>query len=528
MLMGKECPFRPFRRGRTGRIPSRCSPAWYEGAVGRTGGRVAAALMVVAAACTADGGDGGDVGDAGPAAPVTLPGEDVGGAEATGGSGVGAPWGDEVEGVLTFRGNPTRTYYGEGPVPRHPVKLWSFPDAAMCSASSEGGEARTWCGTGWTGQPAVWERDGRTWVAFGAYDRAVHVLDGDTGERLLPDFPTGDIIKGSVTIDPDGFPLLYTGSRDNNFRVLSFDGDELVELWRLGAHDVSPTMWNDDWDGSGLVIDDLLLEGGENSRFHVVRLNRRRDAGGSVTVDPEIVFHTAGWDDQLLADLGDRQVSIENSVALDGDVVYFANGGGLVQGWDLAPLRTDGEPTRVFRYWVGDDVDASVVVDDEGMLYVGVESERHTARAGEVGQIVKLDPKADDPLVWSLRDDGPGFEGKAGVWATAALTRDLVVVPTHTGRLVGIDRDSGELRWEKRLPGPLWQSPVVVDDVLVQGDCSGVLHGFDVADTSVDPPELWSVELGGCIESTPVVWRGRIYVGTRGGFFHALGDRPRT
>ena len=30
---------------------------------------------------------------------------------------VGEPYGTEVEGLLTFRGNPTRTYYGEGPVP---------------------------------------------------------------------------------------------------------------------------------------------------------------------------------------------------------------------------------------------------------------------------------------------------------------------------------------------------------------------------------------------------------------------------
>jgi hypothetical protein len=37
------------------------------------------------------------------------------------------------------------------------------------------------------------------------------------------------------------------------------------------------------------------------------------------------------------------------------------------------------------------------------------------------------------------------------------------------------------------------------------------------------PPELWSVKLGGCIESTPAVWNGRIYVGTRAGHEYALG-----
>ena len=65
---------------------------------------------------------------------------------------------------------------------------------------------------------------------------------------------------------------------------------------------------------------------------------------------------------------------------------------------------------------------------------------------------------------------------------------------------------------------------MVVDDVLIQGDCNGVLHAYDVSDTTVEPPELWTVELGGCIESTPAVWKGRIYVGTRGGRFYAIGD----
>jgi outer membrane protein assembly factor BamB len=94
----------------------------------------------------------------------------------------------------------------------------------------------------------------------------------------------------------------------------------------------------------------------------------------------------------------------------------------------------------------------------------------------------------------------------------------------HGGRLLGIDRGSGTVRWSKSLPGPTWQSPVVVDGVLLQGDCDGVLHAYDVSDTSVDPPELWTVPLAGCIESTPAVWQGGIYVGTRAGFMVRVGD----
>ena len=433
----------------------------------------------------------------------------------------GQPWGDTVEGLLTFRGSPTRSYHGEGPVPESPQILWSFPESGgMCSESTSGGVTRTWCGTGWTGQPAIWEVGDETWVAFGAYDRAVHVLDADTGERRFDDFVTGDIIKGSVTIDPDGYPIIYSGSRDNHFRALAWDrGGELVELWRLSADDVGPTKWNNDWDGAALVIDDYLFEGGENSRIHIVKLNRAYDEEGLVTVDPEIVFHAAGWDDELIRAVGNN-VSIENSVAISGNTLYFANSGGLVQGWDISGLADGVEPTRTFRFWMGDDVDASIVADDEGFLYVAAEFERGLARAREVGQIVKLDPTAEEPLVWSV-DDQRRLPG--GVWATPALHRDLVIVPTDGGRVLGIERDSGEIRWTMELTGPLWQSPVVVDDVLLQGDCNGRLHAFDVSDTSVEPTRLWSIDLGGCIESTPAVWRGVIVVGTRGGKVHAIG-----
>lgn len=438
---------------------------------------------------------------------------------------VGRPYGADVEGIITFRGNATRTYYGEGPVPRAPQVAWTFPEAAMCARSSEGSESRIWCGTGWTGQPSVFERDGRTWVVFGAYDRNVHFVDAATGQRILPDFPTGDIIKGSVTVDPDGFPLVYTGSRDNYLHVVAFDRPQPTELWNLSAEAVSPTLWNDDWDGSPLVIGDYLFEGGENSQFHIVKLNRSYGPDGLVQVNPELVFNTPGWDDELLAALAGqslpRAVSIENSVAISGNTVYFSNSGGLVQGWDLSGLEAGQAPNRTFRFWAGDDTDASIVVDEDGYLYVAAEDERGNARSTELGQIMKLDPRRPDaPVVWAT----PTVNTGGGVWATPALHEDLVIVATNGGGVMGIDRMTGVLRWEVDLPGPTWQSPVVVDDVLIEGDCSGTLHGFDVSNTAVAPPELWQIALGGCIESTPAVWRGGIYVGTRSGLFYAIKD----
>ncbi len=375
------------------------------------------------------------------------------------------------------------------------------------------------------GVPAAGIRRGRHgtwWLAFGGYDRNVTFLDPETGAEVYGPYTTGDIIKGSITVDPDGYPLLYTGSRDNNYHIVAIDRPEPEALWKLNSDAVKPTKWNDDWDGSGLIIDDYLFEGGENSRFFVVKLNRGYDTDGLVTVDPEIVFSTESWDADLLAATS-NEMSIENSVAISGDTVYFANSNGLIQGWDIGAITDGEEPERVFRFWAGEDVDASLVIDGDGMIYAGVEYEKGRARAQELGQVLKLDPsEPDDPLVWSVQAN-VGI--KSGVWATPALHRDILIVATDDGRVLGLDRVDGSQRWQLDLPGPLWQSPVVVDDVLIQGDCNGVMHGFDVSDTAVTPTELWSVVLGeGCLESTPAVWDGGIYVGSRNGTFYALRD----
>ncbi len=427
-----------------------------------------------------------------------------------------------VPGVLTFRGNPTRNYYGAGPVPVAPHVVWKYPGEQMCRLSEDRGETTRWCGNGWTGQPAVFEREGRTWVVFGAYDGAVHFVDGATGQPILPPFPTGDIIKGSVSVDPEGLPLVYIGSRDNYFRVIAIDRPVATELWKLGADAVSPVKWNNDWDSSALVLGDYVFEGGENSQIHVIKMNRGVGADGLVTVAPELLWHAPGWDDELLAAAG-SEVSIEGSVAVSGNTLYFANSGGLVQGWDIAPLLDgSGVPTRIFRFWTGDDTDASIVVDEVGMLYGGSEWERHNAQGDAVGQMWKLNPaQPDAPLVWSQKDQGAA---KAGVFSTPGIVGDLVIATTYTGRAIGLDRTTGAIRWEKRLTAPLMGSPVIVDGVWLQGDCDGILHAYDVRNTLVDPPELWQVPLGACIEATPVVWKGRIYVGTRGGFEFAIAD----
>ncbi len=434
---------------------------------------------------------------------------------------VGKPHGI-VEGMLQFRGNPTHTWYGKGPVPTSPTIRWRFGE--MCGVTNPGTGPTTKCGTAWTGQPVVYERsDGVTEVIFGAYDHKVHFLDAASGLETRPPFVTGDAIKGSVTLDPDGYPLLYFGSRDNKMRILALDREAPTEVWALNAEDWNG-IWNNDWDGNPSVIDDVLYEGGENGIFYAVLLNRAYADDGSVSVDPQVLATVNGWTTELI-DLVGRNLSIENSVAIYEDTAYFGNGGGRVVGVDISNVR-QGEAPIVFDYWLGDDIDASIVIDDEGMLYVPVEMERFNARSKEVGQLVKLDPSQEDPFVWGVpippRVDGDD----GGLWATPVLGDEVVYVTTHPGELLAVDAKTGEVLFRDEVGHHAWSSPLLVDDTLVVSincEAGGGLRFYDVSDPG-SPQTISQFDLdSGCIESTPTVWKGSIYVGARDGYFYAFG-----
>jgi hypothetical protein len=492
----------------------------------------------------ADGGPGtepGTDGGTGSVGPADTGGGDAGGdvpdlatapwmVPARGSLLHGSRYGS-VDGFLVFRGNPTRTYYGAGPVPRDPSIAWAAPSERLCSTEQLEDGPKLWCGIGWTGQVVLLDLGGdgitAVEVMVGGYDGAFHFFDGATGERTRAPLVTGGMVKGTEALDPDGFPLAYVGSRDGFLRVVALDRDTPRELWRLGRHPEG--VWNDDWDANPTVLDDVLYAGGEDGWFRMWRLGRAYDAQGRVTVTPELLVEVPGFDDALFARLGDRNVSIESSPAVTGDRVYWANSGGRVMGIDrLAAL--EGRVVVTFDHWVGDDVDASIVIDREGMLIVAVEEERRLPAAEGMGQLIRLDPsRPADPVLWRLDIPAvPGVEdADGGVWATPALYGDLIYVPTHSGRLLVVDLTDGTVVSNEFLGGPLWSSPAIVEEPggpawLIQATCGRPsVRGYTLEDPAA-PQLRWTVPMPGCIEATPVVWRGSIYVGTRDGRLHAL------
>jgi outer membrane protein assembly factor BamB len=438
------------------------------------------------------------------------------------------PYGTTVEGLLTFRGNPTGTFYGKGPVPSNPEIKWRYPDSPMCSASTDLGVTSTWCGNGWTGQPVIWERpDGVTEMIFGAYDRRLHFLDAETGQQTRSPILTGDIIKGTPTIDPDGYPIVYFGSRDNKIRAVALDRTEPVVIWDHTADLAVEGRWNDDWDASPRIWNDFMFEGSENSIFYIWKLNRSYDDLGLVQVDPQLKFKMPTWTEELLNDIGPSYpaVSVENSAAMFEGRVYFANSGGRVLGLDITNIE-QGEAPIVFDYWVGDDADASIVIDEEGMLYVSVEYERYLQRAKDLGQLVKLNPyDTEDPYLWgmySLTD--PPYKG--GLWSTPALGDEAIYAVVNKGYLIAVNRETGTEEWVYDLAAPgSWSSPAIVDDKLIVASNTGILRVFNIVD-EFQPVLLWTLPVGDShIEATPAVWKDWIYIGSRDGYMYGIGQK---
>ena len=110
--------------------------------------------------------------------------------------------------------------------------------------------------------------------------------------------------------------------------------------------------------------------------------------------------------------------------------------------------------------------------------------------------------------------------------AEGARTTPSVVAFSKTGEVLAVDRQNGTVVWRDDVGPHAWSSPVVIDDtLLVSIDCetNSGFRAYDITDER-QPIKLWESRVtGGCIESTPAVWGGRIFVGSRDGYFYAMG-----
>ncbi|QRK07375.1 PQQ-binding-like beta-propeller repeat protein [Archangium violaceum] len=449
----------------------------------------------------------------------------------------------EIPGVFTFRGGPTRTGGSWGTCPLRERKL----EVAWIATTGRG-RGHWGGGAGWTGQPAIvqWPavirhsmgrlgprrfENGFVEVIQGSLDGSVYFLELRTGRPTRPPIPTGNPIKGSVSLDPRGYPLLFVGQGIPESKPIGLRVYNLIthqQIFFLPGRDAkSPRKGWGAFDSSGLLnrATDSYIVGGENGLFYVLRLNTDFDTITlTLKVRPEILRYR-------YAPPGRTHYGIENSLSVVGNLALFADNGGTLQALDLRTFKP------VWTFAAGDDTDASLAVEREGerpVLYTGTEVDK----TGPRGQswLRKLDGLTGKVL-WERAYPCQGArEPKkidAGVFATPLVgTGDVSgqVVFTlsrcpdfSSGLMVALDKATGAELWRRPLAHFAWSSPTSCRDeqghsFILQGDISGQVNLLDARTGEV----LHSLQLKGGIEASPAVFDDMAVLATRGEWIYGL------
>lgn len=466
-----------------------------------------------------------------------------------------------VRGVTTYGGNNYRNTftYGTQTVPNRTLtRVWDKSIGTL-----DLGEDGVWTGVGWTGMPVLvqWDdevrpflgvydefknKDGFTEVIYPAMDGNIHFLELSTGKATRDPIDLGVVMKGTATLDPRGYPLLYIGqgamstneegTRGAWFRVISLIDNAVI--WSFGGRDpFSPREWQA-YDSSAMVNaeTDTLIAAGENGVLYSVKLNSVFDrVNGTVTVSPDPLAkyrYTANG----YADSDDsRQWGIESSPAFWKNYAFFTDNGGYLQCVDMNTLKT------MYAADITDDGDAGVVLEEDyeaGTLYLYTANAVNTQSGVENGfgkswhrKINALTGETVWKKSWDASNGSRTTNG--GTLSTPHVGRgsisDLVIynsasVPVmvngeavNGGRIVAYYKSSGEVAWTYEQAADYWSSPVVIYDVaetayLLQCDRGGMLRMHDPRTGEV----LSEVDLGSRIDATPAVFNNMLVVGTRG------------
>jgi outer membrane protein assembly factor BamB len=216
----------------------------------------------------------------------------------------------------------------------------------------------------------------------------------------------------------------------------------------------------------------------------------------------------------------------------------------------------------VWDYWIGSDLDGSPVTTSDGHLLQAVEKQYITAQGG----VLKLDPRKDstDALVWyfptgnrtfvdwqggvigsvGVNDRDVAGKGRPALAAFTAIDGNLYVVSQDEteGTAIGPQGTAGvpkpKIVFKDAIGGAI-STPIMVDDHIVAAGYDSTVHVYRIDYEAAGGVSLkdrggrsWSVGVtevatftgGGNYESTPIVWQGRIYIGSRDGNLYCLGE----
>ncbi len=471
---------------------------------------------------------------------------------------------DNLKGILTFRGNNWRNSASVGTVElteNKMTKIWSY----KISSLTKGGGSGNWSGCGWTGQPLIvqwpaetrrimnlydWakEKENLVEVIYPTEDGNIYFLDLETGQETRNKIVLNVPFKGTGSIDPRGYPLLYCGSGDQYendsqksraFIISLINGTTLYEFGKQGTDSFARRKWYA-YDSAPLVDakTDTLIYPGENGIVYTMKLNTVYDPTlGSISVNPSNVVKFRYdcnniYDDIDKADSTHKWQGFEGSAAAWNGFLYLSSNDGLFQCIDLNTMRC---------VWVAnteDDTNGSpvldVISDTEAYLYVG--TSLHFNKDGNntgVAPFFKINAMTGEILpygrygltVYTVSGVSGGIQSTAAVGRQDSNISDLVFTTIarypdkEAGVLVALEKDTFNVRWKMDMDAYSWSSPTVVysgagKGYVIQADSKGRLYLIDGETGAVLGTNGTLTDSN--FEASPAVFGNILVVGCRG------------
>ncbi len=473
-----------------------------------------------------------------------------------------------LEGVTTFRGNNFRdtSSYGTANITEEELEIeWEIETRSIPKGEG-GGNRGYWSGAGWTGQPLIvkWpaetlsqmnildekkDKEGLVEVIYAIEDGRVYFRDLEDGKATRDTLNVGQTFKGSGTLDPRGYPILYVGGGDSTpekdgfekksqrFFMINLLNGETMHTFGESPDPYAQRKWHA-YDGASAVDpeSDMLIAPGENGIIYSMKLNSNYDEdAGTVSVDPS-EFLKMRYSTSRSREHGESAywVGVETSPTFYHEYMYVADNGGTFFCINVNTMEV---------IWAADCLDDTngtpVLEVEDGHPYLYLSTSLHWTKDGNnEGKIPlwKFDGLTGD-VVWKREFDCHTVEGvSGGVQSTALVGKgplsDLVFfsvsrTPSRSrGILVALNKSDGEVKWEVPLDSYAWSSPVAVysedgKGYVIIGDQSGRVSlidglGGDVLDTvRFTQKDSDDNEIGQTIEATPAVYGNMLVVGTR-------------
>lgn len=447
----------------------------------------------------------------------------------------------KLEGITTFRGNNLRNSPSFG-ISKISKEQLSYKWTYKTSYSSWGG------GAGWTGQPVIvkWNSEEIKYmnikeefknlnllveVIYGSIDGKIYFTELNTGKQTREPINVGNPIKGSLSIDSRGIPMLYVGEGINETGTVGLNIYSLIDGSKLYEIDGIDNDAYRNWpafDSSPLIFNkgDILIEAGENGLLYIVKLNTNyKKEKMELSISPEIIKYKYNMRNNI------NRLGIENSVAIYANLLYFADNIGDIYCIDMNKMKP------IWRLEGFDDTDATLTLDIENnipFIYCGDEVDIQGTNG--TSTIRKINGLTGE-VVWqeefkcnSIVGDNPV---NGGVLSTNVIGKNnisnMVIFniaryeEINKGLLIAMDKKTGKTLWKVELENYCWSSPVDFYDkdgngYIIQCDSMGNMFLIDGLNGEV----LYNIKLDANVEASPAIYEDTIVVATRAGTVYAI------